>query len=319
MARSSLSTAPSRLDHGRVSTAAGASGRRLGAVLALVGATAVWGSTFVVTKQALPERSAASFLVWRFGIAAVVLVLAAPRRLRALTPRELRQGVALGVFLASGFLLQTHGLLDTDAGVSGFLTGMAVVLTPLVAAAFFGERVGRVGWGAVVMATTGMGLLVLRNATLSPGAALTVAGAACFAFHIASLSRWATAMNALGLTAASVSVATALCVAWAVVQGGLEAPTTGTTWRAVLYLGLAATCVGFVVQAWAQSRLTATTAAVVMTMEPFFAAVFATMLGHEALGLTGALGGVLVVGSMFLAELGPRRCCDAQSPRVECC
>jgi drug/metabolite transporter (DMT)-like permease len=293
--------------------------RSLVSVLALVGATAVWGSTFVVTKGALPEMSAASFLVWRFGIAAVVLVLAAPRWLRELTPWEVRQGVALGVFLGSGFLLQTHGLVDTDAGVSGFLTGTAVVLTPLVAAAFFGERVGRAGWAAVLVATAGMALLLLRGSTLTSGAALTVAGAACFALHIASLSRWATTGNALALTALSVCVATVLCAVWAVIHGGLEAPTAAATWWSVLYLALAATCVGFVVQAWAQSRLTATTAAVVMTMEPFFAAVFAMVAGHEALSVAGALGGVLIVSSMFLSELGPRRCCDALSPRVECC
>jgi drug/metabolite transporter (DMT)-like permease len=289
-------------------------------VLALVGATAVWGSTFLVTKVSLPEISAASFLVWRFGIAAIVLVVAAaPRRLRALTPREVRQGVALGFFLASGFLLQTHGLLDTDAGASGFLTGAAVVLTPLVAAAFFGERVGGAGWTAVVTATAGMALLALRGSTLTLGAALTVTGAACFALHIASLSRWATAANALAITATSVGVATVLCAAWAVGQGGIEMPTETTTWWSVTYVALAATCLGFVVQAWAQSRLTATTAAVVMTMEPLFASVFATVAGHEVLGVAGALGGILIVSSMFLSELGPRRCCDALSPRVECC
>jgi drug/metabolite transporter (DMT)-like permease len=87
----------------------------------------------------------------------------------------------------------------------------------------------------------------------------------------------------------------------------------------VAYLALAATCLGFVVQAWAQSALSATTAAVVMTMEPVFAAFLAASIGGEALHATGWLGGVLVVTSMFVAELGPRDCCDALSPRIECC
>ena len=76
---------------------------------------------------------------------------------------------------------------------------------------------------------------------------------------------------------------------------------------------------GFVVQAWAQSLLTATTAAVVMTMEPVFAGVLAWVAGGEALGLAAWAGGLVVVGSMLVAELGPRQCCDAMSPRVECC
>jgi drug/metabolite transporter (DMT)-like permease len=87
----------------------------------------------------------------------------------------------------------------------------------------------------------------------------------------------------------------------------------------VAYLAVAATCLGFVVQAWAQSTLTATTAAVVMTTEPVFAALLAAAFGGETLSAAAWLGGLLVVLSMFVAELGPRRCCDALSPRIECC
>jgi drug/metabolite transporter (DMT)-like permease len=88
---------------------------------------------------------------------------------------------------------------------------------------------------------------------------------------------------------------------------------------AVLYLALLATCLGFAVQAWAQSSLSATTAAVVMTMEPVFAAIIATSLGGESLPPLSWLGGLVVVAAMFVAEIGARRCCDAMSPRVECC
>jgi len=93
------------------------------ATLALVGATAIWGSTFLVTKQSLPEMSPASFLVWRFGLAAIALLVARPRKLVTLTRAELRRGLLLGVFLSSGFLLQTIGLLDTDAGCRAFSPG----------------------------------------------------------------------------------------------------------------------------------------------------------------------------------------------------
>ena len=255
------------------------------ATLALVGATAIWGSTFLVTKQSLPEMSPASFLVWRFGLAAIALLVARPRQLVTLTRAELHRGLLLGVFLGSGFLLQTIGLLDTDAGVSGFLTGAAVVLTPLVAAGWFKERVGGAGWVAVGVSTAGIALLMLRSATVTPGAVLTVAGAACFALHISALSRWATPVNAIGLTTSSVSVAAALCAVVAFAEGGLEPPPTATTWWSVIYLALAATCCGFVVQAWAQSMLTATTAAIVMTTEPLFAAVLAVRSGQRLWGL----------------------------------
>ena len=258
-------------------------------------------------------------LVWRFGLAAMVLALSRGGDLRALSVLDRRRGILLGVFLGSGFLLQTIGLVDTPAGVSGFLTGTAVVLTPVVAAAWFGNQVGAAGWVAVGGATVGVAALSLRGLSLSPAALLTLAGAACFALHIASLSEWATRGNAVGLTTLAVAVAALLCAGAALTRGGVALPAGRAGWAAVLYLALGATCLGFAVQAWSQSMLSATTAAVVMTMEPVFAGLLAWVAGHEALGVVGWLGGIIVVASMFVAELGPRRCCDAMSPRIDCC
>lgn len=288
-------------------------------VLLLTGATAVWGSTFVVTKGTLTEMTGAGFLAWRFGIAALVLTLAWSHRLRAMTADDVRRAVLLGIFLAAGFLLQTTGLRDVSAASSGFLTGTMVVLTPLVAAALFGERVGWAGWVAVLMAMAGIALLTLPGWTMGLGEVLTVGGAACFALHIAGLSRWATSVNAPALTALSVVVAAGLCAGAAIVSGDLGAPPTPAAWRSLLYLAVVATCLGLAVQAWAQSGLSATRAAVVMTFEPVFAAALAAAVGGEHLSALAIAGGLIVVGSMFVAELGPRDCCDAMSPRVECC
>jgi drug/metabolite transporter (DMT)-like permease len=290
------------------------------ATLALLAATAVWGSTFVVTKESLGGMSPASFLVWRFGLAAMVLVAVRPAAVRGLGTIELRRAVVLGGALAAGFVLQTTGLQHSLAGVSGFLTGTSVVLTPVVAAAAFRARVGTGGWAAVALAAVGLAALVGGVADpSSTGSLLTLGGALCFAGHIAGLSEWATRGNAVGLTAVSVAVASLLCALVALAGGGVGLPPDGSTWLAVTYLALGATCAGFVAQAWAQSTLSATTAAVVMTSEPLFAALIAAAAGEGGLGPTGWVGGLLVVAAMFVAELGPRRCCDALSPRVECC
>lgn len=288
--------------------------------VALVAATAVWGSTFAVTKGSLDAIHPSSFLMWRFGVAAATLLLLRPSVIRHLDRTELRRSGVLGAALGCGFLLQTVGLTMTSAGTSGFLTGTAVVLTPVAAAVLFRDRVGWRGWAAVALSA--VGIVALTGGVGAPpvgGAALTLAGAACFAVHIAGLSQWATRENAYRLTAASVTVAAALCGAAAAADGGVAVPEERGVWQAVLYVALAATCVGFAVQAWAQSALSATTAAVVMTMEPVFAAVAAVALGGQAMGRLGWVGGLLVVGAMGLAELGPRGCCDAMSPRVECC
>ena len=196
-----------------------------------------------------------------------------------------------------------------------------MVGTPVAAALVFRERIGRAGWVAVVVAMGGVAALSLRGWSWgsSTGTALTVAGAACFALHIASLSRWASPANAYELTALSVSVAAALCGLAALLQGEVQLPPTPSSWRAVVYLALAATCLGFVVQAWAQSGLRATTAAVVMTLEPVFAAALAVVAAGDVLSPLAVVGGVAVVASMLIAEVLQRECCDAMSPRVECC
>lgn len=292
----------------------------MSALAALLAATAVWGSTFLVTKDALSGLAPTAFVSWRFGIAAVVLVAARPDRLTALSPVERRRATWLGLAVAAGFLLQTIGLRDTPAGTSGFVTGASVMLIPLVASVAFGAYVGAGGWAAVVVC--GVGLALLTNAGSGApvvGVTLTLGGAACFAVHIAALSQWATPANAYGLTAWSVAVAALTSTAVSLLSDTATVPSSAASWRALLYVALLATCLGFVVQAWAQSALTATTAAVVMTMEPVFAAAIATVLGDEHLSLTGWTGGLLVVASMFIAELGPRQCCDAMSPRIECC
>lgn len=293
---------------------------RVGALVGLSAATVVWASTFLVTKQSLTAIEPASFLTWRFGVAAVVLLLLSPRRVLALSRVERRRATILGALVGGGFLLQTSGLLSASAGLSGFLTGASVVLVPVVARLAFAERVPASGWLAVALASAGVALLaggMTGGAAL--GAALTVAGAACFAGHIASLSAWATGPNAVGITAWSVTVAALVSSVAALAGGGLTAPPDRQTWAAVVYVAVLATCVGFVLQAWAQSTLTATTAAVVMTLEPVFAAVIAAGVGGEVLTPLTWLGGLIVVAAMFVAELGARRCCDAVTPRLECC
>ncbi|MGO4340139.1 DMT family transporter [Pedococcus sp. 2YAF34] len=261
----------------------------------------------------------ATFLMWRFGIGAAVLLLFRPGALFRLSRAEGRHGMVLGGALAAGFLLQTTGRQHTPAGLSGFLTGAAVVLTPVVAALVFEEHVGRTGWQAVARSTAGIAGIAESSTTPSLlGAALTLEGAACFAVHIAGLSQWSTAGNVFGLTVLSVSVAAALCFVTAIVRG-VRFPPTPAAWTSVLYLGVVATCLALAVQAWAQSMLTATTTAGTMTMEPVFAAVIAVAAGERALGWLGWLGGLLVVAGMAVAELGPRACCDAATPTVGCC
>lgn len=216
---------------------------RAAALAALVAATAVWASTFLVTKRSLEAMAPTSFLTWRFGVAALVLLVVGHRQVRALSGPEWRRATLLGGYLGAGFLLQTTGLLTASAGLSGFLTGASVVLVPVVAWAAFGEQVPGSGWLAVALAGVGVTMLAGGiSGGFSLGVVLTLGGAACFAGHIAGLSAWATSGDAVGLTAWSVAVAALLAGSGGLLGGGLAMPGDRQAWVAVVYLALIATC-----------------------------------------------------------------------------
>ena len=272
--------------------------------LALLGVTAVWGSTFIVVKDAIGRMPVADFLTWRFAIAALVMLLVRPRALAGLGRRGRRIGVALGLALGSGYLLQTLGLQTTSALVSGFLTGMFVVFTPLCAGLLLRERLNRTVWAAVALATVGLALLSLHGFTLKGGELLTLGCAVAFALHIVGLGRWASSFDAYGLAVVQLLTTAALCALIAVPRG-LVVPPDGGVWAALALTAIAATAVAFVVQTWAQAHLPPTKAAVVMSMEPVFSALCAVGIAHEALTPRMFLGALLLLGAMLLTEVGP--------------
>src|SRR4051812_44930148 len=155
--------------------------------VALVGVTAVWGSTFVVVKDAIERMPVLDFLAWRFAIAAVAMAVVRPGAVRRLGRDGTRSGVLLGLALGIGYITQTFGLERTSAAVSGFITGMFVVFTPLTAALVLRRRVTAAAWGATALATVGLGLLSLHGFALGAGETLTLCCAVAFALHIVGL------------------------------------------------------------------------------------------------------------------------------------
>jgi drug/metabolite transporter (DMT)-like permease len=284
--------------------------------LALVGVTAVWGSTFVVVKDAVDRMPVMDFLAWRFGIAAIVMAIARPRAVGALDPSARKQGVYLGLALAAGYVAQTFGLQRTPATVSGFITGLFVVFTPLFVALFLRTRVEAMAWVGVSLATGGLALLSLHGFSVGSGEAITVLCAIAFALHVVGLGAWSTAPDAYGLAVVQLSTVAVVSVI-AAAPDSLAPPPDAGVWGAIALTALAATAVGFFVQTWAQAHLTPTRAAVVMTMEPVFAGVFGVAFGGDHLTARVLVGGVLVLAAMLLVELGPRHGADAAVERLE--
>ncbi len=283
------------------------------ATVVLVGITAIWGSTFFLVKDVVRQLSPADFLAVRFVLAAAVMTVVFWRPLRALTRSQVLVGAGLGAVYAVAQLLQTVGLAHTEASRSGFITGTYVVMTPLLSAALLRDRVPRSTWAAVGMSAVGLAVLSLQGAGagasglgLGFGEAVTLASAAVYALQIIGLGRWSSASAAAGLSAMQMIVIAAVCVV-AAAPGGIELPAGTGAWTVVLYMALVAGALAIWGQTWAQAHLPATRAAIVMTLEPVFAAGFAVAFGGEVPTPRMLVGGALVLGAMYVVELRGRR------------
>jgi drug/metabolite transporter (DMT)-like permease len=256
------------------------------------------------------------FLAWRFAIAALVMFAVRPKSVARLTPIARRRGVILGLALGAGYVTQTFGLEHTPASVSGFITGLFVVFTPLCSAVLLHVRVGGTTWLGVALATGGLALLSLHGVAIGRGAGVTLLCAIAFALHIVGLGEWSSSDDAAGLAVVQLSTVAVISIV-AAAPDTLAPPPDAAAWGAVLLTAVAATAVAFFVQTWAQAHLAPTRAAVVMTMEPVFAGLFGVSFGGDSLSVRVVAGALLVLTAMYTVELGPRKARDAEFERFE--
>ena len=181
------------------------------ATAALLALAACWGSTFFLIKDLLDRVPTLDFLALRFSIASLALLVVAPRALGRLSPVVRRHAVVLGLLYGVAQILQTTGLAHTPASISGFVTGLYVVCTPLLAAAILRTRIPPITWAAVALATVGLGVLALRGLSIGYGELITLASAVLYALHIVGLGAWSTAQDAVGMTILQVMVIALVC------------------------------------------------------------------------------------------------------------
>jgi drug/metabolite transporter (DMT)-like permease len=274
--------------------------------VALLGVTAAWGSTFFMIKDLLAEISVLDFLAIRFAIAAALLLLVAHRAVQRLSRDDVRRGAVLGLVYGVAQILQTAGLEHTPATVSGFVTGMYVVATPIFAAGLLHERITGIVWVAVGLSTLGLAFLSLQGFAVSGGVVVIFLSAMLYALHIVGLGVWSTSANAVGLAVVQMAVIAVVCTL-ATAPNGMGTPDTTGGWTALLYMAVVAGAGAMLAQTWAQAHISSTRAAVIMTMEPVFAALFAVLFGGESLTTRMLVGGGLVLTAMYLVELAPRR------------
>lgn len=285
------------------------------AVAALLSVTAMWGSTFFLTKDLLERVPTTDYLAVRFTIAAALMLTIAPRAIARLSREARRHALVLGVLYGLAQIVQTAGLAHTAASVSGFITGLYVVFTPVLAAVLLDARTTPWTWSAVALATVGLGVLSLEGLAVGFGEALTLVSAVLYALHIVGLGAWSRPDDALGMSILQLVVIAAVCGV-ATAPDGVVLPPTPQDWLSVVYMAAFAGAGALVAQTWAQAHLSPTRSALIMSMEPVFAAGFAVTLGGEDAGRRMLVGGAMVLAAMFLVESGPRRKIEGEVPHL---
>jgi drug/metabolite transporter (DMT)-like permease len=276
--------------------------KQLALTALLLSVTALWGWTFPVVKEAVTVYGVASFLAVRFAVASAAL---GTLTLGRINRRSLQTGGAIGVVLAGGYFLQTYGLLNTTATNCGLITGLFVLLGPLLNRLLFGVRVRPALWLAIAVSIVGLALLTGTGPVpFSFGDGLTLGATFCYGLHIALLDRFAKGHDPMALALGQTFTATLIFVAAWPLTDSIAWPTRDV-WFVIVITGVFATAAAYSIQTYVQQRLSAVRTAVILTTEPLFAAMFGYLLAGDRLTAVQLLGAALMLGAVAAAEIVP--------------
>ena len=285
--------------------------RSLKAHLLLVTITLIWGSTFVLMKQALAESSPLLLNAARMSLAAILLAAYYRKHLARIERPALLAGITVGVFLFLGYAFQTTGLRLTTPSKSAFLTGVSTVLVPLLLVLIWRTRIHPLRIVGIGLALSGLFLMTVPAGTqaladfanVNRGDLLTIACALGFAFHIIFVGRVTQRFAFEQIAVLQIAVAAVLmCIAAPV----LERPhmrLSGTVVTTVVVTGVLGTALAFTVQAWAQQFTPATHTALIFTLEPVFAWLTSFLYLKERLGFRAGAGALMILAGVLVSEL----------------
>jgi len=289
----------------------------LAAHLLLIAVVIVWGTTFTLVKSALADASPLLFNLLRMALAFAVLAAFNYRHLRKLSRRDLAYATAAGIFLGLGYQFQTAGLAITTASKSGFITGLVVVIVPLLSLipGVKPPAASATRWtsiAGVLIAFSGLVLLTIpSNAThsllsgIGLGEGLTLACAVAFAAHLLTLGHAARLSSARTLGTIQIGVAALLMLVTLPVAGRPHLHISARLILALAITSILATAAAFTIQSWAQQHLSPTHTALIFTLEPVFAWLTSLLFLHERLGPRALFGAALILGGILVTELWP--------------
>ena len=267
--------------------------------LGLLATTAIWGSSFLVMKDSLERQDVNSFLASRFVLAALIMFAFKPKSLSGLDKVFIRRAVLTGVLATGGFISQTFGLTLTTVSNTGFITGLYLVFTPLIAWLLLKHRITRAQWSAVLVATIGLYLIAYNGISVGIGEILVLISAILFAAQIVAIGELSDGKNSYSLTLIQIIVA-AVVFSVLTLIGGYQAPPDSSVWAAVIFTAVFATFFGFLIQVKAQAVMSATVAGVLLAMETPFALFFGLYFDNDPFTLRIMSGGTLVMLAMAL-------------------
>ena len=273
------------------------------AVIALLFVGFVWGAAFVLMKDAIEQQPYMDFLATRFTVAALAMVLLRPKISLSFAKGDIAFGALIGFVLALGYITQTIGLEATTAAMSGFLTGLYVVLTPLLAWLVLREKISMKIAAGALLAAIGLGVLsgAAESVEFQIGQLWLIACAVMYAVHILLLGKFGKGSDSYRF--AMLQIAAVAVVTWAfALLDGYQAPPNASVWFAILFTALLSTVFAFWVQTWAQTIIEPSRVALLITSEVVFTAIIAVSVGQEPATLAMVIGGSVMLIAMLLVE-----------------
>lgn len=273
--------------------------------LSLLLVTVIWGGTFPVIKELVGEMTPHYLVGIRFLLAFIALGVVAVPRVKRLHRRGIGIGIGIGLVLWGGYVTQTIGLMYTSAAKGGFITGLSVVIVPVLSAFWLKKYPSIAAVLGVVVATLGLGVMSLDFTAkyyLQYGDLWLLACAVLYACQVVLVDKYAAEMDAAALAWIEIGTVAAASLLWAIWSEPVPQLASPLTLLGLLYLAVLATALGQVVQFWAQPQTTPTRVGIILAMEPVFATVFAAVFLDERLGAKTVIGCALVLAGMLLAE-----------------
>lgn len=276
--------------------------RRYGVQAALVAVAVVWGGTFVMVKDAVALYPLYGFLAWRFAIAVLAFVVLFPRALRRIDASTARAGLLAGSFLTAGYIFQTWGLQNTTASKAAFITGMFVVVTPVLQAVILRRVPRAITAAGAAVAVVGLWLISGAGGGWVFGDTLVLLCAVAYSFHMIVLGSVGTRHDVGALTLVQLATVAVVCGAISLATERPAPPSTTSVWVALLVTGVLASAVAFAVQTYAQRHLSPARTALILITEPAFGGLFGWIAG-DAFGVRGVAGAALILGGMVISEV----------------